>query len=471
MIVTIRLLCLTLICIVQSSFIFPDLQLQTSTKFKPESFYGRNISLLNEKRSDIDSIFYVRHTLDFKLLVSDTDNAIKGNFVVRNKAVWGNPAAALSTTEADVKLVEAVVGSHKHHFPRMSLWLREGWIDIKFQQLCGYTPENPIHFKLGAFSFIVGRGISFGDAYAVGDEVLGFFSDNIVDQYAFGFDIWGDAFRTERTFLTYDLYGAILQNKSASISDVAGRVFGQEFGRRSSPERRFGAINFIVLSRIKCQHETEHHGIFSVEPYILFNRDPEQRVEFPSDARGRLGTLGFAFEYIGSHVDFGFETAVNVGNQLVKGWDRNLVSFANLNGSVQVVNDKIFVLNAQDEAPIKGQENKAPYLKPDVLDRQKTIFDTYQSASQNGATIISDITDAYGPFTGTTDNPLHVVNAQDRFRNSYTNTFKGWMFVADAAWKIHKGIQIATTLGIASGDDNPNFHIRERNLQILLISQ
>jgi len=458
-----RLLCLLLIGTLPSVFVLADLQLQTSTKFKPESFYGKNISLLNDERSDIDSTFYVRHTLDFKMLVTDVDNSIKGNFVLRNKAVWGNPAAALSTTDADVKLVEAVVGAHKHHFPRMTLWLREGWLDIVFQQLCGYDPAYPVHFKLGAFPFTLGRGIALGDAYAVGDEVLGFFSDNIVDQYAFGFDVYGDAFKTAHISLTYDLYGAILQNKSASLSDVAGRILGQEFGRRATPERRFGSVNFAIASRVKYRHETRRHGTYTIEPYLLYNRDPEQRVEFPSDARGRLATFGVAFEYVGSHVDFGFDTAFNVGNQFVKGWDRNLVSFQNLNGSVQVVNDKVLVLNSANKAPIAGQENNAPYLKPDVTGRQKIIFDTYQSASQNGATIISDITDAYGPFTGTIADPLHVINAQNRFRDPYTNTFEGWMFVGDVAWKVKKGIQLAATVGVASGDDNPNFQTKDGN--------
>jgi len=435
-----------------------DLFLQTSVKYKPESFYGTNVSLLNNEKSDIDSIFYVRHTLDFKVLVRDAaDEAIKGNFVVRNKAVWGNPASALSTTDSDVKLVECVVGTHKHSIPRMMLWLREGWLDIQFQQLCGYKPANPIHFKLGAFPFSLGRGIALGDAYAVGDEVLGFFSDNIVDQYAFGFDVFGDVFRSACSFLSYDFYGAILQNKSASLSDVGLRIFGQEYDRLTRSERRFGSVNFVVATRVKYQYATARHGSFTIEPYILFNRDPEQRVEFPADARGRLGTLGCAFEYVGTCVDFGIDAAVNVGNQLVKGWDRNAIEFRNLNGAVQVANNKVFVVDAAGNAPIKGQENNAPYLKPDVKGRQAAIFTSYRAQSQNGATIISDITDAYGPFVGSPTNPLHAVNAADRFRDPYTNTFKGWMFASDVAWRVRPGIQLAATLCVASGDENPNF--------------
>lgn len=456
MIVGIQFLCLLIIGTL-SNVVFAGLHLQTSTKFKPESFYGKNIGLLNNQKSEIDTIFYVRHTLDFKVLLRDADEAIKGIFVMRNKAVWGNPAAALTTTDSDVKLAESVVGAHKHHLPRMMLWLREGWLDIQFQQLCGYLTTHPVHFKLGAFPFSLGRGIALGDAYAVGDEVLGFFSDNIVDQYAFGFDIFGDVFKESNTFLSYDLYGAILQNKSASLSDVGLRIYGQEYDRLASPERRFGSVNFVIVSRIQYQYATKRHGLFTIEPYILFNRDPEQRVEFPADARGRLGTLGVAFEYVGNSIDFGFDAAVNVGNQLVKGWDRNLVAFQNLNGSVQVTNDKVLVLDKNNKAPIAGQENNAPYLKPDVKGRQKIIFDTYRSETQNGATIMSDITDAYGPFVGTVDNPLHAINAQDRFRDPYTNTFKGWMVASDIAWRVKSGIQLAATLCVASGDENPNF--------------
>ncbi len=54
---------------------------------------------------------------------------------------------------------------------------------------------------------------------------------------------------------------------------------------------------------------------------------------------------------------------------------------------------------------------------------------------------------------GSTD----LFNSNKRFSDPYTNKFKGWMFVADAAaWLYKKDLLFAVTAGIASGDDNPN---------------
>ena len=75
----------------------------------------------------------------------------------------------------------------------------------------------------------------------------------------------------------------------------------------------------------------ENLGSFELEPYALYNRDPEQRVEFFGDASSRLGTIGLAGEYLSSCWEFGFDYAVNLGRQKVKGWDRNQVELQNRN--------------------------------------------------------------------------------------------------------------------------------------------
>jgi hypothetical protein len=456
MIIFLRFFVVSLICF--ASHLCADLQIITKTKFKPESFYAENISLLNNDRKDIDSIFYNRHTLDFRTSLIDNQGAIQGAFVIRNKAVWGSPSSVASVTDSDVKFLEAVVGSHRHYIPRMILWMRETWLDVIPARLIDYNPKNPVHIKFGAFPFSLGRGIALGDAYSVGSETLGFYSDNIVDQYAFGFDLYAHFLATACYTLRYDLYGAILQNKSGTTGDVAARILGQEYGRRKTPERRFGSINFVVSGRLRFDYQIDQNRSVNLEPYILYNRDPEQFVEFPADARARLATAGVAFEYVGERCAFGFDSAVNFGNQFVKGWDRNQVVLQNVNAAAYTANSNVQVANldASGETVILGN---APYIKNN--EHQNMIFDTFQDQNQNGKVIINNIVGQYGPFTGTAENPLMVLNGNNRFRNPYTNKLQGWMFVTDGEIRLIPGMKLCATFAVASGDDNPNFQTKD----------
>ena len=52
--------------------------------------------------------------------------------------------------------------------------------------------ESNHSFTVGAFPFELGRGISLGAAYAIGPGPLGFYSDGMIDQFAFGFKFSGE---------------------------------------------------------------------------------------------------------------------------------------------------------------------------------------------------------------------------------------------------------------------------------------
>ena len=346
------------------------------------------------------------------------------------------------------------------------MWIREGWIDMQLPKLLGFTPLANMHFKLGAFPFAVGRGIALGDAYAVGPEQIGFYSDNLVDQFAFGFDFYGNVFSCddEKSSLRYDLYGAILQNKSSGLGDVAARVYGQEYGRKFDAERKFGQINFIVAFRCLWNHKFVDYGDIILEPYIVYNRDPEQYVEFLGDARSRLATWGVALEYEFSCFEFGFDTAFNFGNQFVKGWDRNQVILQNNNQIIMLANDRVQVLDANNK--ILGNAPYIPNGSDEDKKREKLIQTAFQTASQNGATIsgLENITTKWGMYDPEVLGTLHAINSgtpnnnnlTNRFRDPYFNFFKGWMFVADASVSLCAGIKLGATVGVSSGDDNPN---------------
>lgn len=412
-------------------------------KFKPESFFLKNINLLNNNNS-ADQFFFSRSTIDasIDLLYGKQcyGHDVAEFFVTfRNRSVWGNPESIAQTTETNLKILEAVFGAHRHFVAKHMVWIRELWLNFCINNAFGLDFRHKYFFTLGSFPFELGRGISLGSAYAVGPRVLGFFSDNVVDQYAFGFKLSGDIYAD---CLSQDLYLAVLQNKGDNLGNTGAKIRGQEFGRKLRPMRGPGKIEHVVAGRLKWFPVKGESTLASFEPYALYLHAPEHHVELPSDSSAKLGTLGLAGEFVCGNFEWGFDGAVNVGGQKVKGIDRNVVEFKNNLGTVQLVNSRVHDTSATG--------SKTLYVPGGAA--QKIIEGAAEDVSQNGK------------FIGTAGG-VDLYNDINRFRNPYFNRFKGWMFTADAAYSFgqKKKVKLAATAGIASGDQNPNKDIENPN--------
>ncbi len=423
-----------------------DTEFKFGIKFKPETFFGNNTYLLNNcnntGQSQLDSIFYVRHTFDFNAeyhygKASTGHDAILFKMVWRNKAVWGDADSIATTNDAEIKIMEAVVGNHRHGIPRLFPWLREIWLQICLTDIANRQSDCLQYFVLGAFPFQLGRGIALGDAYAVDPDTLGFFSPNAVDQYAFAGKLYGDLVKDR---LSYDLYIAILDNKWGSFENVNLKTRGQEQGRRFDQARGAGIVNYIVAARLFGYPIKTDTNLFSLEPYFLYNHNPENRIEFVGDATSNLITVGCASEVSIANglFEFGFDTAYNFGNQTVFGWDRNVVRFANNGGVANLVNSQITDTTTGKPA-LASSTNQAIINSED-----------YSGQCYNGQFIVYSLPDQ-GQQTSTLKNSIN------RFTDRYVNEFDGSMFVFDAAyWAIKDRFKCAWTLGYASGDVNPN---------------
>lgn len=426
-----------------------DCEYEMSGILKEEMFYGKNLSLLNSY-NNFDQILYWRHILDISLDIafgnkSYGHKAIEVYGTMRNRGVWGNPNGIANTTMSPVKLSETVFGPHNHSIPRHILWLRELWMQIDLGDAFHLALPSRQTFKLGAFKFELGRGISLGSAYAVGQQLLGFYSEDVIDQYAFGGQLSG--FIVD-PMLTYDLYAALLNNKCSTLGDTGEHVYGQEYGHFNSPERGFGKITFLVAGRaIWSPLVNKSCGKLNIEPYWLYYNEPEQRLEATGDAKAVLGTIGLASEYENSYVACGFDWAVNLGFQDVKGWDRNTVNINDISGSLVEVNSHV-VYKTSEDAPTS---KKMPYIAGSI---QNSINNVTRSEANNGQLIGKVELPFYGQSTKQT---VYMYNDENRFRNPYTNKLDGWMFVADGALKLpDDSFQMALAAGIASGDENPN---------------
>jgi hypothetical protein len=429
---------------------YNDWEYVFSGVFKPESFYAKNPTWLNNL-NPFDRIYYSRHVLDLTVNIlygaqTYSTKIAELLFQLRNKGVWGNPESIASTTEADIKILEVVNSiSHKHGFPRHIFWIRQLWLQFIINEAFS-LPFNNVHtFTIGAFPFQLGRGIALGDAYAVGPESLGFYADSAIDQYAFGAKFSGELLTR---ILSYDLYTAILQNNSSNLGDTAKKILGQEFGRLETPERGFGKINFLFAGRLNWNvFDNDWLGRMTIEPYALYNSDPEQKIEFRADATSKLGTVGLAGEFYGTRFEAGFDYAMNFGQQRVKGWDRNVIKADDRQGVVVVVNDNVNAVytNANNE------EITEPVPFVDGSDAQKIINNSFRDESQNGQ-VIGQVADIGYIIPATGD--IVLKNSSARFGNPYNNKYEGWMFVTDASYStLKKDLTFAATVGVASGDD------------------
>ena len=399
---------------------------------------------------------YGRNTYDF-----DVAELL---FSLRNKAVWGNPNSIAGTTQAETKTLDSVDRAHSHFIPRQLVWIREGWLRFHIDKAFGLLFANEHTFTVGLFRFSLGRGIALGSAYAVGQGVLGFYTGYAIDQYASGAKFSGEFIKEK---LSYDLYGAILQNKSSSLSDTGAKILGQQYGRLKDPARGFGKVNFVVAGRMIWRaFNNERMGSLHFEPYWLYNNEPERKVQFLGDASSRLATFGLASEYVGDKWEFGFDYAINVGRQEVKGWDRNQIVPQNCNGKLGFVNSHVFDKKPEEDncgGTVKNG-NKIPHIPnspADELIKGEVCGPNDCTLEPRNCIKIGEVEGDVGFLMG--DPNVELFNAINRFRDPYANKYCGWMFVADGSyWLYKKDLKVSFAAGVASGDDNPNIDTMDR---------
>ena len=415
-------------------------------RWKPESFYGRNIHLLNNN-VDADEIYFSRSTIDVDLHLGYGKeffgyNAAEFYWDLRHKVIWGDPGTSAITNKQSIKFLDFVGFEHDHtisvQFPR----IREIWMAFSIPDALGLSFKNNHFLKLGSFPFELGRGISLGNAFAVNPGFLGFYSDNTVDQFAYGFLFYGEFIQK---ILSYDLYGAILENLSDSFRNTTAKVRGQEFGRKRNPQRGAGEVDYIIASRltwIPVYDEAECKNVH-IEPYFFFNNAPEQKVEVPADAESKLATFGLAAEFAIHNFECGFDMAFNTGYQKVRGLDRNIVKAENRGGVATFINSRVHI-GSPDGALVTFDPKT-----PNGALIQSLIENSPESSIFNGKAI------------GTV-NGVELFNGQFRFRDPYTNDFKGKMFIADGSYKICD-VKISGMIGVATGDEDPNVDLHDPN--------
>lgn len=434
---------------------FEDSVYDVSNRIRVDGFYGVNLRFANDRNNDCDpqldkTAFPGRHTMDTWFLYtygskSRGYDVVKFRSGVRNRAVWGDELNILPTSSTSIKHVDAIIGDHTHAITRHVIWFREIWLEMVLNDIFGCESKKRHTVTMGLFPFSLGRGIALGDAFEVDPDFLGYFATNAIDQFAPAFKLSGELIAPLQ--LTYDLYAEIADNSSNTFDQVneenRSQRFdtpGQRHGSLFRPQRGFGIFDYILAARLQWRPYDKPGKKVHFEPYALYSVDREQRIEFPGDAKQKLGTFGLAGEFEWGNFEGGFDTAFNVGRQDVFGWDRNIVEEANKQGTDKYVYTKVVT-----EKPRIGKPGPVAEKTPETA---RIVDNSIRDQAQNGK-IIGVIDHPDGKTT-------ELFNALNRFTNPYHNTFHGAMFVFDMAYNFPHNIKLAATAGFATGDNDPN---------------
>lgn len=388
------------------------------------SFYYSQPSLLSKKKIDI---FYIQQVLDLALGLTINDYLL-AKTVFRSRILWGSNEEGLIVQDSSLFLLKLKTDDHKHDINKSFFWLREGWIALDISRFMGITKS--LSFQIGSIPFELGRGISFGQAYLIGNGFLGLDSSNIIDEFPPGFLLSGEIYSNKKSSLTADFYCAIINNNSINYEEIIEPIYNNRIQNCSNSKLRgFGHINAANIFKLK--YSLNHNwGVFQCEPYILYNINPESNLEFKFQGKSNLITLGCMIEGDGDLFNFNIEWAINKGGLHVYGLDRNSLTLDSRDSFYKINNSNVF-------------DNDK--LALDTLVNSVIIENSPQGKEFNGKNISANLK-----------------NSKVRFQDPKYINYNGAMFVADFAyWLKKEKLLIAATCGFATGGDDPIYNYKD----------
>jgi hypothetical protein len=426
-------------------FSWGDMKLNIGGKSTTEHRFAKNAVMLNNQIPD--EVGHFRETIDTNFLLAYGEKkfghkAVELGTDVRFKTMWGRPGHFAGTEKNDeFKVGKAAVGEHVHKNARTLLWVKNAWLQASWNAIFNADTDTLQHFKIGMFPFYLGRGISLGIFYGVSKNFLAIYSaDN--DFSPPGILLTGEIVKDT---LSYDIYYAKLEEKSASFGDVFNSNKEMIIGRRATPWNGPAKDSDLFAMRLKIKplDEKKNYGTLEIEPYLMYNEDSDQKVDLPADSKSTLGAVGLAAEYTKNNFEFGGEIAFNYGEEELYNIDRNVVLLKHMEyglvagGAVREVYSHVL------GTAIGGA----------TLDKQVQVT----TAAHDAILANKNLTNG-GVFSSN----AAYKSASNRFRCGYINKYRGWMAVVDAAYTIKRiDLKAAIAYGFASGDQNP--HAEEKN--------
>lgn len=442
-----------------------DTEWKFGAKIVTENRFAKNAVMLNKCLPDETNHFRTTLDTDFGFAYGEKKfghKAVEVASTLRFKTIWGKIGYQSRTeTNDEFKVVDAALGEHNHASTRSLVWIKNAWIKASLNAMFGFESEKVHTVKFGMFPFQLGRGIALGQFYGiVSPGFLAIYSRD-TDFSPTGILLNGEI--VEDT-LWYDLYYAKYEDKSASFGDVFNSNKEKVLGRRLTPWSGSAKDSDVFAARLKIKAlDDKEIGTLHLEPYVMYNEASDQKVEMMADSKSMLGAVGLGLEYTNKNFEFGAEVAANYGHERLYAIDRNKVILKNEKygtepiESVHQVYSHLTYVKAGDVTPL--YDTKSVVVNADSETSLINNRNSECGCAYNGQTWVPS--EAGALLGGNVDS---FKNADDRYRPSYKNNYRGWMFVVDASYLFNCiDLTTAAAYGFASGDKNPHLCERDKN--------
>lgn len=392
----------------------------TSGKIVKEVFANGFMAFLNHA-NPFDHSSRLRTTADGVFLASYGDNQknpyVDAKLALRFRYDVGSPAI-VTTAPSTFTLADAQVLVPSSSIQKTVLWLRELFMKISLDK----NEKESLHYvKFGSFPYELGRGIALGSAYTSGG-FLGLDPRFSIDQFAPGGLLHTDIITD---VLSGELYYSILNNPNSSFRENTEVIRLNEI--TELPSKGYRGLNtqsWLLAGVLKWKALQLKDTKLHVNPYTYMYVAPDQKLEFYADSNSQLYAIGTSLEYKHGNFEWGFDTAFQGGNTLVKAWDRNYQTIVNDNGTMTVTYTKVYTDADLTNKAVVDNQNKA------------IVASSEKSYTQNGKEI--------------GDSGLY--NALDRFRPEQKIWYHGYFFVTDMSYELIKDqVKLCADIGYTSG--------------------
>jgi hypothetical protein len=419
-------------------------ELKIGGVLKQDFVYSMRPLFLNS-RLDADRYQYVKNIIDLRFDYLSNSQDLKESIVdlhgtFRHKSYWGNATDSFKTGSTGVLSSSgAKISSHSHDASKPGIWLKDLWIKTRLDKMYGRNlgDKNSIDLVVGTFAFQLGRGISLGSGYGTPKDFLGVYN-RVNDFNAPGMLLSTKSFNGR---LECDFYWALFESKSSSprltLASKREKIIGQRltpWAGSGNDDQLFaiqmagslGNIDTPKGSKVNCRFYD----------YAMYNNAPAKSIELDYDSDAGLITFGAGLEAVIGRFELGFEGAVNFGQEHLLNIDRNVVQ--------NVRDDSGTLVEQYSHIQMETSPGSGVWNPALVTAELKAALN--QNLYQQNGQAFSVGFDSFK-------------SSDTRIRPAFTNRYRGWMFVTDAAWNLagrFGKFKPAFTCGIVSGDSDPS---------------
>lgn len=424
-----------------------------------------NQALLNESQNFDKSIFFQTIVnVPINITIPEQEwGKVEFNFTGRMNTVWGSSELSTTTNEF-VKIGRAITETkHYHDIDRPIFWVKETWLKL-------FSKNEKSYFQIGFFPKQIGLGLVLGNHYKVGNPATLSTIEKYIDQYRPGLELSTTFGQRNYNFsVYYSMYKNYAsfdrQVEFAQSQELCECGEGPPF-KKQNPSRPLFQASHLITSELDIPFEisksAEQYYNLHIKPFIMYNKDRNQTVEFAGDAESSLVTIGSTFTAKTARFEGCLDIAGNVGFQEVKGWDRNVTE-----EHARMTQTHLFALSYQDMSdpsqPFNQVKNSSgsfvlsptfPYPPGEDISLKHAAGEEF--VAEDPALQIQSFLNP--PNQGGTPVDLNTtfLNSYSRFRKCYRNTYRAFMVATDMAYHICDNKKINFGLGYAGGDDNPN---------------